>query len=87
MPPGTVVPFVIEIVTILFVLLRFGFLVSAVLNVVEATMLITPSIWPPQQWHTSLTVLAGAFIALLAGYGFVTSLGGRPLFTGELMEA
>jgi len=81
------VPFAIEIITILFVLLRFGFLASVVLNIVEATMLITPSIWPPQQWHTSLTVLAGAVIILIAGYGFVTSLGGRPLFTGDLIEA
>jgi len=69
------------------VLIRYGFLAAAMLNVVEAMLLIAPSIWPPQQWHTSLTVVAGIVIALLAGYGFMTALAGRRLFTGDLIEA
>lgn len=60
---------------------------AAVMNSVEAVLLIAPSIWPPEQWHTGLTLIAAAVVVLVAGYGFVTSLAGRPLFTGDLIEA
>jgi len=86
-PRDTAIPFAVEFGVILFVLIRYGFLAAAMLNVVEAMLLIAPSIWPPQQWHTSLTVVAGIVIALLAGYGFMTALAGRRLFTGDLIEA
>jgi serine/threonine-protein kinase len=80
-------PAIAEAVFVLFVLLRFGFLALAAMNAAEAVLLMAPSLWPMQQWHTGLTLIAAAVIALVAGYGFVTSLAGRPLFTGELIEA
>ena len=81
------VPAVLEVALIVVVLLRFGFLAAAAMNMVEAAVIIAPSIWPAQQWHTGLTIVTSAFILLIAGYGFVTSLAGRPLLTGELIEA
>jgi serine/threonine-protein kinase len=80
-------PAAVEITLTLFVLMRFGFLATAVMNSVEAVLLIAPSIWPPEQWHTGLTLIAAAVVVLIAGYGFVTSLAGRPLIAGDLIEA
>jgi len=82
-----VLPAAVEITLTLFVLMRFGFLATAVMNSIEAVLHITPAIWPPEQWHTGLTLIAAAVVVLIAGYGFVTSLAGRPLFAGDLIEA
>jgi len=82
-----ILPAAVEITLTLVVLMRFGFLATAVMDSVEALLLIAPAIWPPEQWHTGLTLIAAAVVVLIAGYGFVTSLAGRPLIAGDLIEA
>jgi len=66
---------------------RFGFLSLVVAFGVEATMSVTPVLWPPATWHTGITAAGVAVVMALAVYGFVVSLGGRSLFTADFAEA
>lgn len=60
---------------------RFGFLSLVVACGIEAMMAVTPLLLPPAAWHTGITAIGVAAVLAIAGYGFVTALGGRPLFT------
>jgi serine/threonine-protein kinase len=77
----------IVIATIAFLPRRFGFLALLVAFVVSAILAISPVLWPPAAWHTGFTLLAAGFVAALGIYGFIVSLGGRPIFSGEFLEA
>jgi len=66
---------------------RFGFLSLVVAFGIEAMISVTPLLLPPAAWHTGITAIGVAAILAIAGYGFVTALGGRPLFTGDFIEA
>jgi serine/threonine-protein kinase len=80
-------PFMIVGFILLFtVLLRVGLLaymtVHAVIWVLEATVLTVD----PSAWYAMRGWVVMGIVLTLAIYGFRTSLGGRPLFSGRVLE-
>jgi len=79
-PLDAIVSTGIVIATVVFLPRRFGFLALLVAYVVSALLQVTPVLWPP-------AALAAGLVAVLAVIGFILSLGGRPIFSGEFLEA
>ena len=73
--------------TIVLVLLhRFGFLALLVSNTVQALLSFAPVLLPAASWHTGIAASIGALVLAIALFGFITSLGGRRLFTADFLE-
>jgi hypothetical protein len=68
-------------VIVVVVMVRYGLLalitMCMVLNVVQYWVPLTPDL---SAWYAGAGLVGVAAVAVLAGYGFFTSLGGRPLF-------
>ncbi len=70
----------VSTLAVLFVFLRFGLLASAVGVLMHATLQSTPLGMGMGSWPTSRTVLILALVLAIGMYGFVRSMGGRPVF-------
>jgi serine/threonine-protein kinase len=62
------------------VLLRVGFVALVISSIAAALIREGPGLVPLSAWHSSLGLTSLVLLALLVGYGFHTSLGGRPAF-------
>jgi hypothetical protein len=86
-PAENIISMGILIATIVFLPRRFGFLALFVASVVSAVLEVSPVLWPPASWHFGFTLLGAGLVAVLAVVGFILSLGGRPIISGEFLEA
>ncbi|HEV7919550.1 MAG TPA: serine/threonine-protein kinase [Thermoanaerobaculia bacterium] len=68
-------------------LLRFGVLAYAAFNAANGVLIVLPMVWPMESWFAGATLLGVAVMVGLATWGFLTSLAGRPLFQGDLIES
>jgi serine/threonine-protein kinase len=70
---------------LLVLLLRFGFLTLAVSYVFGLTLMYVPLTADLSAWYAGTGLVYALLLVGLAVYGFVLSLGGRPLFQGDLL--
>jgi hypothetical protein len=66
---------------------RFGFLAVITRGTVDALLGFAPVLWPPAAWHTGVLIFIVAMILAIAVFSFVTSLGGRRIFSADFLEA
>jgi hypothetical protein len=81
------VPFACAAVALLvFTMLRFGFLTATVSFMITRWLieLPLPSNW--QGWYAGMSTIVPLAVVALALYGFATSLAGRAIFGGNLLE-
>jgi hypothetical protein len=71
---------------VLYVLLRWGLLASTVNGAVFGWLSAAPLTLDPTLWYAGRSFLVLAACAALAIYGFVVSLGGKPIFGTPLFE-
>jgi hypothetical protein len=71
---------------ILYVLLRWGLLAAIVMGVVWGWLITAPLTLDATSWYAGRSFLVLAACAALALYGFVVSLGGKPIFGTPLFE-
>jgi serine/threonine-protein kinase len=71
---------------VLYVLLRWGLLASTVNGAVFGWLSGAPLTLDPTLWYAGRSFLVLAACAALAIYGFVVSLGGKPMFGRPLFE-
>jgi len=67
-------------------LLRFGALAFAAFASGNAVLTNLPVVWPFESWYAGATILGFVLIVGPAAWGFYTSLAGRPIFQGDLIE-
>lgn len=80
------VPFMIVFIAVmLFALLRLGLVAAVVLEAVAGILTSMPMTSDLGAWWAGGTIGAIVVLALIAGYGFVTSLGGRSPFGEGLL--
>lgn len=77
----------LNVLVVLVLLHYFGFLSLVVMNLIDAMAAMAPVLWPPASWHTGILISMLAVIIAIAVYGYLTSLGGRRLFSADLLEA
>jgi len=77
---------VVNVLVILVLLHYFGFLSLVVAQLIDAMVAMSPVLWPPASWHTGILISMLTVIIAIAVYGFLTSLGGRRLFSADLLE-
>ena len=70
----------------MLVLTRLGLLTMAIMSFVSRLATQVPLTLDVASWYAYGTALAFLACAALAGYGFYTSLAGRPLFGEKLLE-
>jgi serine/threonine-protein kinase len=85
--PGYVVGFLVSITLFWFVLFRGGLLALATMTSVASLIDQMPLTPHPAGWLLGSMLLALAFIAAPALYGFWTSQAGRPLFRDDILDA
>jgi hypothetical protein len=73
--------------TIVFVLVRFGLLAVVSLSLVQELLLVSPLTRDVSAWYAGASISVVLLVLLVAGVGFYTALGGRPLLSEELLEA
>jgi hypothetical protein len=69
-----------------FLLIRFGLLAWAVQGFFDNLLEQYPLTTQGSAWYSGISLAAILLIAALAFYGFYTSLGGRPVFGGAVLE-
>ncbi len=69
-----------------YVLRRLGLLCVVVSFVFDLLLLICPLTTQGSVWYAGLSLAGILLLAAMALYGFYTSLGGRPLFGGSVLE-
>ena len=70
----------------LFALMRFGLLTAAFSHFAALLLLdlaVTPDL---SAWYAGATFIGAATLVGIAAYGFYTSLGGQPIFRGDLLD-
>jgi serine/threonine-protein kinase len=70
----------------LFALMRFGLLTAAFSHFAALLLLdlaVTPDL---SAWYAGATLIVAATLVGIAAYGFYTSLGGQPIFRGDLLD-
>ncbi|HJW95102.1 MAG TPA: hypothetical protein VJ901_15915 [Thermoanaerobaculia bacterium] len=77
----------LPVLILLALLHRFGFLAVITRDAVNAMLLFAPVLWPPAAWHTGVLLFLVAIILAIALFAFFTSLGGRRIFSTDLLEA
>jgi Protein kinase domain len=77
----------LNVLVVLVLLHYFGFLSLVVSRGIDAMADMAPVLWPPASWHTGILISVLAVIITIAVYGFLTSLGGRRLFSADLLDA
>lgn len=83
------VPLLVSGVTaslILYVLLQWGLLAAIVMGLVWGSLSAAPLTLDATLWYAGRCFLVLAACAALAVYGFVVSLGGKPMFGRPLFE-
>jgi hypothetical protein len=69
-----------------FLLIRLGLLALVASVVFGFCFLNLPLTTQGSAWYAGITLTAILLMAAMAFYGFYTSLGGRPLFGGAVLE-
>ena len=69
-----------------FLLIRFGLLAWAVQGLFEHLLESYPLTTHGSAWYAGISLTAILLMAAMAFYGFYTSLGGRPVFGGAVLE-
>jgi hypothetical protein len=69
-----------------FVMIHFGLLALVANLVVYSILSNFPLTFQVSAWYSGISVTAILLIAVMAFYGFYTSLGGRPVFGGAVLE-
>ena len=77
---------IVFIAVMLFALLRLGLVAAVVLEAVAMILTSTPMNSDLSVWWAGGTIGAIVVLVLIAGYGFITSLGGRSPFGDRLLE-
>jgi serine/threonine-protein kinase len=69
------------------VVFRFGLLSTAIMVYVCVTQIYLPSTTDPTVWYAGVSALSLAIVVGLAGYGFLVSLAGKPIFGRSILQA
>jgi hypothetical protein len=83
---STTFSILIEISVSVFVLIRFGLLAMVVDLLVNDTLTVYPLTMQWSAWYAGISLTGILLVVAMAGYGFYTSLGGRPIFGGAALE-
>lgn len=84
---GIEIPFAIaDAALLVFVLLRFGLLATAVAGFVNVILVSSPITLDFSQWYAGRSFFALAICAGVAAYGFWTALGKRPAFGAVALQ-
>jgi hypothetical protein len=84
---GIEIPFAIaDSALLVFVLLRFGLLATAVAGFVNVILVSSPITLDFSQWYAGRSFFALAICAGVAAYGFWTALGKRPVFGAVALQ-
>ncbi|HET7840807.1 MAG TPA: serine/threonine-protein kinase, partial [Terriglobia bacterium] len=70
----------------LAVLTRFGMLPMVIGYISQGILITWPLTYHPSAWYAGATYFALALTLALSVYGFHTSLGGRPIFSGAALD-
>ena len=71
----------------MFLLIRFGLLALVAKGVLYGPLSnIFPLTTQISSWYAGISLAAILFMAAIAAYAFYTSLGGRPIFGGAVLE-
>ena len=84
--PATSVFFLIFVSVAVFLLIRFGLLVLVANYVVHNVLTGLPLTTQGSAWYAGISLAGILLMAAMAFYGFYTSLGGRPVFGGAVLE-
>jgi hypothetical protein len=84
--PVTVVQQLIYWVLMVFLLIRFGLLAWVVQGFCNNLLVKYPLTTHGSAWYAGIGLTAILLMAAMAFYGFYTSLGGRPVFGGAVLE-
>jgi sterol desaturase/sphingolipid hydroxylase (fatty acid hydroxylase superfamily) len=71
---------------LVFLLTRFGLLAFAAQGFFSGIFRIFPLTTQSSAWYAGISLAGILLMAAIAFYGFYTSLGGRPVFGGALIE-
>jgi hypothetical protein len=69
-----------------FLLIRLGFLAGVAGAVVQFCLLDLPLTTQGSAWYAGISLAGILLLATMAFYGFYTSLGGRSVFGGAVLE-
>ncbi len=69
-----------------FVMIRFGLLALVANFMVYIILDKFPLTFQGSAWYAGISLAGILLIAAMASYGFYTSLGGRPVFGGAVLE-
>ena len=72
--------------SIYLILRRFGLLTLVVGLVVQNVLIVFPLTTRLSVWYSGSVLTALLLVLIVSGYGFYTSLGGRPVFSGNLLD-
>ncbi|HEX8282718.1 MAG TPA: protein kinase [Pyrinomonadaceae bacterium] len=86
MPPYALLFYGALAAAYIFVASRFGMLALTVAQFVFFMIEFYPYTADPSAWYAGITLFAASVVVALAVYGFRTSLAGRPLLRGRLLE-
>jgi hypothetical protein len=84
--PAGLVSWLITSALTVFLLIRFGLLAVVVSGVFNDILGSFPLTTQMSSWYAGLSLAGILLMAALAFYGFYTSLGGRPIFGGTVLE-
>ena len=70
----------------MFLLIRFGLLALVANFVVHGLLASFPLTTQGSAWYAGISLAGILLMAAMAFYGFYTSLGGRPVFGGAVLE-
>jgi hypothetical protein len=76
----------IFVVVAAFLLIRFGLLTMVAHDVVWTILETFPLTFQGSAWYTGISLSGILLIAAITLYAFYTSLGGRPVFGGAVLE-
>jgi len=84
--PVVFVTWLITIALTVFVLIRFGLLAVVAAGVFNDLVGSFPLTTQGSAWYAGISLAGLLLVAAMALYGFYTSLGGRPVFGGAVLE-
>ena len=71
---------------LVFLLIRFGLLAFAAQGLFKRYLQFFPLTTQSSAWYAGISLTGILLMAAMAFYGFYTSLGGRPVFGGAVLE-
>ncbi len=78
--------FVLPGAATVFLLLRFGLVAALVGNAMHLMLIFAPLTLDPASWYIDRSLIVLGIVAAVVGYGFYTSLAGRPIFRDAIRE-